>query len=199
MKLYLPENYKSKLDLKQTEKAIKFVKDFFQENLSAELRLRRVTAPLFVLSGTGINDDLNGVERPVAFPIKGMSESRAEIVQSLAKWKRLQLADFGMRPGEGLYTDMNAIRPDEDLDNLHSIYVDQWDWEKCIEKEDRTIETLKETVKRIFKALQATEQIIIGAFPVLTPCLPDEIYFITTQELEDKYPDLTPRDRENII
>ena len=140
MKLFFPETYKPKLDVKQTEKAIKFVKDFFQENLSAELRLRRVTAPLFVLKGTGINDDLNGIERPVTFAVKEMNDAQAEVVQSLAKWKRLMLAQYGIPAGYGIYTDMNAIRPDEELSNIHSLYVDQWDWEKVLTGKQRNLE-----------------------------------------------------------
>ena len=196
MKLIIPENYKSVLDLQQTEKAIKLLKDFFELSLSSELRLRRVTAPLFVLKGTGINDDLNGVERPVQFPIKDMNESVAEVVQSLAKWKRLMLADYNVETGYGLYTDMNALRPDEELDNLHSIYVDQWDWERVITKQDRNLGFLKEIVKGIYSVLKRTEYFIYENYPQITPTLPNEIKFIHSEELLMQYPDLTPRERE---
>ena len=153
MSIIKPADYKSLLDIKQTEQGIKKIKDFFQMNLSTELRLRRVTAPLFVLKGLGINDDLNGVERAVTFPIKALGDAKAEVVHSLAKWKRLTLAEYGIETGYGLYTDMNAIRADEDLDNLHSLYVDQWDWERVISKEDRNIDFLKKIVRRIYSAI----------------------------------------------
>lgn len=195
-KLIFPRNYKSILDLNQTEKAIKLVKDTFQQNLSSELKLRRVTAPLFVLKGTGINDDLNGVERKVAFPIRDMGDSEAEVVNSLAKWKRMALADYEIEPGYGIYTDMNAIRPDEELDNIHSLYVDQWDWELVINKEDRTLEYLKFIVRKIYEALKRTEFTIYENYPVLKPILPDEITFIHSEELQIKYPKLTPKERE---
>ena len=152
-KLIKPEGYKALLDMRQTEMGIKLIKEFFQQNLSTELRLRRVTAPLFVLKGLGINDDLNGVERPVSFPIKDLGEAQAEVVHSLAKWKRLTLAEYNIETGYGVYTDMNAIRKDEELDNLHSLYVDQWDWELIINKEDRTMKTLKKVVKSLYKVL----------------------------------------------
>lgn len=195
--LIFPKNYKSILDLKQTEKAIKLIKDTFQQNLSSELRLRRVTAPLFVLKGTGINDDLNGVERKVSFPIKDMGDSVAEVVNSLAKWKRMALADYAIEEGYGIYTDMNAIRPDEDLDNIHSLYVDQWDWELVIRKEDRTLEFLKYIVRKIYEVLKRTEFTIFENYSLLKPILPEEITFIHTEELESRYPELCPRDREN--
>ena len=198
-KLLCPEGYQSLLGIRQTEAAIRQIKEFFQTNLAFELNLMRVTAPLFVLSGTGINDDLNGIERPVAFPIKGMSESRAEIVQSLAKWKRLQLADFGMKPGEGLYTDMNAIRPDEDLDNLHSIYVDQWDWEQVIRREDRSVDYLKQVVRQIYAVIHRTERYISYLYPEIEPILPDEITFIHSEDLERRFPGLSPKEREKRI
>ena len=157
MSLYLPEGYRNILgSVENTEKAIKAVKDMFQDNLSAQLALLRVTAPMVVLSGTGLNDDLNGVERPVAFPIKDMDEARAEVVHSLAKWKRIKLAQMGVHPGRGIYTDMNALRPDEELDNIHSIYVDQWDWEKVITKEQRSLSYLKKIVRRIYEAIKVT-------------------------------------------
>ncbi len=159
----------------------------------------RVTAPLFVLSGTGINDDLNGVERPVVFPVKFLQDSHAEIVQSLAKWKRLQLADFGMQPGEGLYTDMNAIRPDEVLDNLHSLYVDQWDWERVMRQEERNVEFLKRIVMKIYDVIRRTERYIGHLYPDIQPSLPDEITFIHSEELEKRYPGFSPKEREKLI
>ncbi len=196
MNLTIPKNYKSILDLKQTEKAIKLIKDFFEQALASELRLRRVTAPLFVLKGTGINDNLNGIERPVAFPIKDMNEATAEVVQSLAKWKRMALADYEIETGYGIYTDMNAIRPDEELDNLHSLYVDQWDWERVMTKEERNIDFLKNIVRGIFSALKRTEYLVYENFPEIKPVLPNEIKFIHTEELLMQYPNLTPRERE---
>jgi aspartate--ammonia ligase len=197
--LSIPKNYHPLLGLRQTELAIRQIKEFFQTNLAFELNLMRVTAPLFVLSGTGINDDLNGVERPVVFPVKGLQDSRAEIVQSLAKWKRLQLADFGMQPGEGLYTDMNAIRPDEVLDSLHSIYVDQWDWERVIRPEERTVDFLKQIVIKIYDVIRRTERYIAHIYPDIEPVLPDEITFIHSEELEKRYPGTSPKDREKLI
>ena len=200
MSLYLPENYRNLLGTtEQTEKAIKSVKDMFQDNLSAQLALLRVTAPMTVLSGTGINDDLNGVERPVRFPIRSLGERQAEVVHSLAKWKRLKLAELQIAPGRGIYTDMNALRPDEDLDNLHSIYVDQWDWEKVIRPEDRNLDFLKRTVRRIYEAVKVTENKLYVEFPQLVPTLPDEIFFIHAEQLLKKYPDLSPTERENAI
>jgi len=196
--LEFPQNYKPLLGLRQTELAIRQIKEFFQANLAFELNLMRVTAPLFVLSGTGINDDLNGVERPVAFPVKSLQDSRAEIVQSLAKWKRLQLADFTCLPGEGLYTDMNAIRPDEDLDNLHSIYVDQWDWERVMRREERTVEYLKQVVRQIYSVILRTERYIGYLYPEIEPVLPDEITFIHSEDLEKHHPDLSPKEREKL-
>lgn len=196
MKLSIPKNYKSILDVNQTEQAIKQIKDFFQLNLASELRLRRVTAPLFVKKGTGINDDLNGIERPVAFPMKDLDEDVAEIVQSLAKWKRLALADLKIQKGFGIYTDMNAIRPDEELTNIHSLYVDQWDWERVIGKEDRNLDFLKYIVKKIYSALVRTEFHISENYLDIMPDLPDEITFIHTEELAERYPDLTPFERE---
>lgn len=198
-KLICPKNYKSQLDLKETELAIKLVKDTFQNSLSAELRLRRVTAPIVVLKGTGINDDLNGTERKVTFPIKDMNEHPAEVVNSLAKWKRMALADYDINVGYGLYTDMNAIRPDEELDNLHSLYVDQWDWERVIVKEERTLGFLKHVVKKIYEVLKRTEFVVYENYPQIKPILPDEIKFIHAQELLDEYPKLSPKDREAAI
>ncbi len=200
MSLYLPQNYSNLLGSKEeTEKGIKAVKSMFQENLSAQLALLRVTAPMVVLSGTGINDDLNSVERPVRFPIKAMNEQQAEVVHSLAKWKRLKLGEMGVEPGRGLYTDMNALRPDEDLDNLHSIYVDQWDWERVIRKEDRNLDFLKKIVRRIYEAIKVTENKLFVEFPQIEPILPDEISFISAEELLKKYPGLGPREREDAI
>ena len=200
MSLILPKDYRNLLgSTETTEKAIKAVKDMFQSNLSAQLALLRVTAPIVVLSGTGINDDLNSVERPVSFPIKSLNEQKAEVVHSLAKWKRLKLGELGTRPGRGIYTDMNALRPDEDLDNLHSIYVDQWDWEKVIRKEDRNLAFLKMTVRRIYEAIKVTENRLYVEFPEITPELPEEIFFIHAEELRRRYPDLTPKERENAI
>ena len=200
MALYIPDNYRNILGSNEkTEKAIKAVKDMFQDNLSAQLALLRVTAPMMVLSGQGINDDLNGVERPVTFPVKSLSEAKAEVVHSLAKWKRLKLAEMGVVPGRGIYTDMNALRPDEDLDNLHSIYVDQWDWEKVMRPEERNLDFLKKTVRRIYEAVKVTENKLYVDFPQITPFLPEDIFFIHSQELLDRYPSMTPKERENAI
>ena len=200
MSLYLPPAYRNLLgSVEQTEKAIKAVKDMFQDNLSAQLALLRVTAPMTVLSGTGINDDLNGVERPVRFPVLSLDERQAEVVHSLAKWKRLKLAELGITPGRGIYTDMNALRPDEELDNLHSIYVDQWDWEKVIRPEDRNLEFLKRTVRRIYEAVKVTENKLYVEFPQLVPALPDDIFFIHAEQLLQRYPNLSPKERENAI
>ena len=165
MRLHIPKGYKSILNLKETEKAIKLIKDFFESNLASELKLRRVTAPLFVLRGTGINDDLNGIERPVSFKIKDMNEAVAEVVHSLAKWKRMMLADYGIANGYGIYTDMNALRPDEELDNIHSIYVDQWDWEKILLPEERNLAYLKAIVKHIYAVIKRTEFIVYENYP----------------------------------
>ena len=200
MSLYLPEGYRNILgNVENTEKAIKAVKDMFQDNLSAQLALLRVTAPMVVLSGTGLNDDLNGVERPVAFPIKDMDEARAEVVHSLAKWKRIKLAQMGVLPGRGIYTDMNALRPDEELDNIHSIYVDQWDWEKVITKEQRSLAYLKKIVRRIYEAIKVTENKLYVEFPQIEPMLPEDIFFIHSEQLLLQYPNLTPKERENAI
>ena len=200
MSLYLPPKYRNLLGgVEQTEKAIKAVKDMFQDNLSAQLALLRVTAPMVVMTGTGINDDLNGVERPVRFPVKDMGERQAEVVHSLAKWKRLKLAELGTAPGRGIYTDMNALRPDEELDNIHSIYVDQWDWERVIRPEDRNLDFLKKMVRRIYEAIKVTENKLYVEFPQITPSLPEDIYFIHSEELLQMYPGLTPKERENEI
>lgn len=197
--LIKPEGYKAILSLSQTELGIKVIKEFFQQNLSSELRLRRVTAPLFVLKGKGINDDLNGVERAVTFPIKDLGDAKAEIVHSLAKWKRLTLADYHIEEGYGIYTDMNAIRSDEELDNLHSLYVDQWDWERVMREEDRNIDFLKEIVKRIYAAMVRTEYMVYEMFPAIKPILPQQIHFIHSEELLKKYPTFTPKEREDAI
>lgn len=197
--LFIPKSYQNLLDIKQTEKAIKLVKDFFQANLSSELRLRRVTAPLFVLRGMGINDDLNGTERKVSFPIKDMGDQVAEVVNSLAKWKRLALADYGIETGQGIYTDMNAIRPDETMDNIHSLYVDQWDWERVITADDRNLEFLKKIVRKIYEALKRTEYLVYEQFGNIKPILPEEISFFHTEELLKMMPSLTPRERETEI
>lgn len=199
MSLVIPKGYKTPLDLEETEKAIKLIKDFFQTGLAKELSLRRVTAPLYVRAGTGINDTLTGVEKPVSFKIKDDGYAEAEIVQSLAKWKRMALADYGFGQGQGIYTDMNAIRPDEKLDNLHSIYVDQWDWEKVIAKEQRSLDFLKETVRSIYKVIRETELFICKKYHEIKPVLPEEISFVHTEELEETYPDKSPKEREYMI
>lgn len=199
MKLYKPENYESCLDVLGTVEAIKELKDFFEHRLSESLNLTRVSAPLFVKSDSGLNDDLNGIEEPVSFKVKDDDNANAEIVHSLAKWKRMALSEYGFKVGEGLYTDMNAIRPEEELDNTHSIYVDQWDWEKIIKKEDRTEETLVETVEKLYEVFKDTEHHVCSICPQITKLLPDEITFITSQELEDMYPNLSSDERENAI
>jgi aspartate--ammonia ligase len=194
--LIAPAHYKSLLDLSQTERAIKLVKDTFQQQLSAELNLRRVTAPLFVLKGTGINDDLNGTEHKVSFPVKDMKDATAEVVNSLAKWKRLALADYCIPHGNGIYTDMNAIRPDEELDNIHSLYVDQWDWERVIAQKDRNLEFLKNIVRKIYEVLKRTEYVVYENYSHVKPILPQEITFFHAEELLKQYPHLSPRERE---
>ena len=198
-KIMKPIDYRAVLDMRQTEQGIKLIKEFFQQNLSTELRLRRVTAPLFVLKGLGINDDLNGVERPVTFPIKDLGEAQAEVVHSLAKWKRLTLAEYEVEPGYGVYTDMNAIRADEELDNLHSLYVDQWDWEAVITREQRTVGFLKDIVRRIYAAILRTEFLVCERYPELKPFLPPNIHFIHSEELLQMYPDKTVKEREDLI
>lgn len=197
--LITPPDYTPLLNTYETEQGIKVIKDFFQENLSTGLRLRRVTGPLFVLRGLGINDDLSGKEHPVTFPIKDMGGQQAEIVHSLAKWKRLTLAHQQVQPGYGIYTDMNAIRADEELDNLHSLYVDQWDWERVIRAEDRNLKYLKRTVRCIYAAMLRTEFLVCERFPNLHPILPDEVTFIHAEELRQRYPDLSPKAREEAI
>ncbi len=203
MKNYLlQENYKSLLGIRETEVAIKAIKDFFEAGIAKKLNLTRVSAPLFVRRDSGLNDNLNGTERPVAFEALSLLapvDSTIEIVQSLAKWKRMALRKYGFEAGEGLYTDMNAIRRDEALDNLHSIYVDQWDWEKVIAKEDRSLETLKALVKSIYQVFLDTEQYVYTLYSQFEPFLPEDIYFISSQELEDMYPQLSPKEREDKI
>ena len=200
MTLIIPNSYSNLLiNSENTEKGIKAVKEMFQSNLAAQLTLLRVTAPMVVLSGTGINDDLNSVERPVSFPVKSMDDCKAEVVHSLAKWKRLKLAELGTPVGRGIYTDMNALRPDEDLDNIHSIYVDQWDWEKVIDRSDRNLDFLKKTVRHIYEAIKVTENCLYVEFPQLKPSLPEEIFFIHAEELLQMYPELSPKERENQI
>jgi aspartate--ammonia ligase len=198
-KLLKPAEYTALLDLSQTEQAIKKIKDFFLCSLSTELRLRRVTAPLFVLRGLGINDDLNGVERAVTFPIKDLGDREAEVVHSLAKWKRLTLAEYQVEPGYGIYTDMNAIRADEELDNLHSLYVDQWDWEAVMKDGDRNIDFLKSVVKRIYSAILRTEFLACETYPQLKPFLPQDIHFVHSEELIQMYPDMSAKEREDAI
>lgn len=197
--LIKPAGYKALLNLAQTEMGIKMIKDFFQQNLSSELRLRRVTAPLFVLKGMGINDDLNGTERAVSFPIKDLDDAKAEIVHSLAKWKRLTLADYHIDPGYGIYTDMNAIRSDEELGNLHSLYVDQWDWERTMGENERNLDFLKEVVRRIYAAMVRTEYMVYEMFPEIKPLLPQQIHFIHSEDLLQMYPGSTPKEREDAI
>ena len=194
--LFRPKSYKPILNLQQTELGITTIKDFFRANLSAELRLRRVTAPLFVLRGTGLNDDLNGTERAVNFPIMDMGDVRAEVVHSLAKWKRVTLADYEIENGYGIYTDMNAIRADEELGNIHSLYVDQWDWERVMTAEERNVDFLKSIVRRIYATLLRTEYLVSESFPDIKPVLPPDITFIHAEELRQLYPDKTPKERE---
>jgi len=193
----IPPGYRPLLSVRETEYAIKQIKDFFQTHLASALRLTRVTAPLLVAGGTGINDDLNGVEAPVRFPVRAMDGGTAEIVQSLAKWKRMALADLSIPPGRGIYTDMNAIRPDERLDNLHSLYVDQWDWERTIARQDRNLELLIKVVRKIYSILKRAERFIHERHPALRPELPEEIAFIHAEELRQRYPRLAPRQREH--
>lgn len=198
-KLFIPKKYKPLLSLRETEVAIKELKDFFEESLSENLNLTRVSAPLFVNECSGLNDNLNGIERPVSFNMKAIPDLNIQIVHSLAKWKRLALHRYEFNHGEGLYTDMNAIRRDEDLDNIHSVYVDQWDWEKIISKEERNLDTLQSTVKAIYKTFTDLEDFIVSKYPHIEKLLPEKLTFITSQELEDRYPDLTPKERETAI
>lgn len=193
MALIIPRRYKQKLLPETTEIAIKTIKEAFQERMMKALNLRRVTAPLFVLAGTGVNDDLNGVERPVSFPVRDMGGRTAEVVHSLAKWKRLKLGAYEIAPGYGLYTDMNAIRPEETLDNLHSLYVDQWDWEQTIRPQDRNLDYLKATVEKIYAAVRDIEAMIYGQFPHITPQLAERITFVHAEDLLREFPTLTPR------
>lgn len=198
-KVYQIPPYKPLLDVSLTEQGIKKIKDFFEQNLATGLKLRRVTGPLFVLRGMGINDDLNGTERAVNFPIKDLGDQCAEVVHSLAKWKRLTLADYNIQPGYGIYTDMNAIRADEELDNLHSLYVDQWDWERVITPEQRTLAFLEAIVRDIYNAMLRTEYMVCEAYPQIKPFLPQEIFFIHAEELRQMYPNLSPKERETEI
>ena len=192
----IPKNYQSELNLHDTQVAIKLVKDCFQGLLTERLHLQRVSAPLFVTPESGLNDNLNGIERPVGFTMKEQNERQAEVVQSLAKWKRYALKKYGFHYGEGLYTDMNAIRRDEETDNIHSIFVDQWDWERIIDKDERTLDTLKSVVRDVYRVLCKTEKYMAIQYDYITEILPKEIFFITTQELEYMYPDATPKQRE---
>lgn len=194
--LLLPKYYENKLDIISTEIAIKYVKDLFERRLAHHLNLMRISAPLYVRKSSGLNDDLSGIERPVGFDIKEIKDEDIEIVHSLAKWKRMALKRYNMNIGKGIYTDMNAIRRDEVLDNLHSTYVDQWDWEKIIDEKSRNIEFLKMTVRNIMKALKETEKELDIVFENLEPFIHEDVYFITSQELEDRFPDLTPKQRE---
>ncbi len=196
MSLILPTDYDPKLSVRDTEHAIRFIRETFQDEIGKELNLQRMSAPMFVEKGTGLNDNLNGVERPVSFDAKSLPGETIEIVHSLAKWKRFALKKYGFKMHEGLYTNMNAIRRDEDVDNFHSIYVDQWDWEKVIAKEERTEETLRKVVCQIFKVIKHLEDEVWYKYPQAVYHLPDDIHFVTTQELEDEYPDLTPMERE---
>ena len=194
--LIIPQNYQSALNLHDTQVGIKTVKDFFQNMLAERMHLLRVSAPLFVDPNSGLNDNLNGVERPVVFGIKEQNDAKAEIVHSLAKWKRFALQEYGFSYGEGLYTDMSAIRRDEQTDNIHSIYVDQWDWEKIISREERNLDFLKETVRTVYKTLRKTEKYMAIRYDYIEEILPHDIFFLTTQELENQYPDLSPKERE---
>ena len=197
-KTYIPEGYTSHLDKYDTQRAIAYIKETFQEEFASALHLKRVSAPLFVTEASGLNDNLSGVERPVSFDVPAIG-AEAQVVHSLAKWKRQALGEYGFEPGRGLYTDMNAIRRDEELDNLHSVYVDQWDWEKVITKEQRTEEYLIKTVKDIYGALKQTARTTCYEFPSVDFPLADDIFFVTSQELEDTWPDLTPKEREHAI
>lgn len=197
--LILPDQYHTDLDIQETERAIKDIKDFFERELARALNLTRVSAPLFVRPETGLNDNLNGIERPVSFEVLCIDNNRVEVVHSLAKWKRMALKRYDFNVGEGLYTDMNAIRRDEETDNLHSIYVDQWDWEKIINKSDRNKATLRSTVESIYAVLRETEVHVTNKYKSLQPMLPEKITFISTQELEDRYPELSSKEREDAI
>ena len=194
--MYFPENYRPLLGQHETEKAIKDAKDTFERSLSGALRLSRVTSPIFVPSGSGINDDLNGIENPVRFSVKNLGGENMEIIQSLAKWKRMALADYGVKPGKGIYTDMNALRPDDDIDEIHSIYVDQWDWEKVMDESERNLDYLKRTVRDIYSAIKRTAFLLEEDYPQLHDTLPESITFVHTEEAAAQYPDLTPQQRE---
>ncbi|WP_086477609.1 MULTISPECIES: aspartate--ammonia ligase [Arenibacter] len=198
-KLQIPKGYTPQLNIQETEQAIKLIKDFFELSLSSELRLRRITAPLFVKKGSGINDDLSGIERPVTFPIKSMNDEEAEIVHSLAKWKRLALAQLDIESGYGVYTDMNALRPDEVFSNIHSIYVDQWDWERVVSEEERNLDFLKYIVRKIYSIFKRVEYVVYERYPHLKPVLPREITFIHTEELAAQYPNLSSKERETAV
>ncbi len=197
--MILPKEYDPRLTVRQTQEAIKYIRDTFQKEFGKEMNLERISAPLFVERSSGLNDDLNGTERKVSFDLADMPGDTVEVVQSLAKWKRMALARYGFQPGEGLYTNMNAIRRDEELDNLHSCYVDQWDWEKVIAREQRTIETLQSVVRQIFKVIKHMEHEVWYKYPQAVKRLPEDIYFIDSEELRAKYPDKTPKERENLI
>ncbi len=199
MKLILPENYDPRLSIRETQDAIKYIRDTFQKEFGREMNLERISAPLFVKKSSGLNDNLNGYERPVSFDMLCEPEEEIEVVQSLAKWKRMALHEYGFRPGEGLYTNMNAIRRDEEPDNLHSVYVDQWDWEKVITKEQRTEETLQATVRTIFKVIKHMEHEVWYKYPQAVKKLPEEIVFVDSEELLQRYPDKTAKERENLI
>lgn len=199
MNLTIPKDYDPHLSVRETQEAIKYIRDTFQKELGKEMNLERISAPLFVEQSSGLNDDLNGTERPVSFDLLEMPEDPVVVVHSLAKWKRMALHEYGFQPGEGLYTNMNAIRRDEELDNLHSVYVDQWDWEKVITKEERNLDTLKDTVRLIFKIIKHMQHEVWYKYPNAVKHLPKDIFFITSQELLDLYPDKTPKERENLI
>ncbi|MCI9215713.1 aspartate--ammonia ligase [Lachnospiraceae bacterium 42-17] len=199
MALVIPKNYDPHLTVRETQEAIKYIRDTFQKEFGKEMNLERISAPLFVEKSSGLNDNLNGVERPVQFDMAALKGETIEVVHSLAKWKRMALHDYKFRPGQGLYTNMNAIRRDEELDNLHSCYVDQWDWEKVITREERTVQKLEETVQTIFKIIKHMQHEVWYRYPNAVKHLPKEIVFLTSQELEDRYPDKTPKERENLI
>ena len=199
MQLIIPDHYDPKLSIRETQAAIRYIRETFQDEFGKELNLSRLSAPMMVPRSTGLNDNLNGYEQPVSFTMQEIPDDTMEIVHSLAKWKRWTLGRYGFKPGEGLYTNMNAIRKDEELDNIHSIYVDQWDWEKVITREQRTMDTLKDTVKHIFKVIKHMEHEVWYKYPKAVHHLPDEIHFVTTQELEDRWPDYTPKQREDAI
>jgi len=198
-KLIIPKNYQNLLSREATEAAIKFIKDEFQNTLASKLGLKRVTAPMLVVGGTGINDDLNGVEKPVSFPVYSLDNTKVEVVQSLAKWKRLKLAQLNGERLRGIYADMNALRPDEELGNIHSVYVDQWDWEKVVTAGERNLDTLKETVEKIYEAIRFIEEDVNWQITGLEPFLPKDIKFIHAEELRQKYPEKSPGERENLI